>query len=124
MTNLRGSRSVCGSRPKADITVYLSRQPETAYRFRAVVRPPLVILMDEPLSSLDAKLRNRMRAEIIGLRIDTTFICVTHDRTEAMTFSDRIVIMKDGFIRQTGIPQEVFHHPHILFTAALIGIPG
>ena len=65
---------------------------------RAIVREPKVLLMDEPLSNLDAKLRNQMRAEIIKLRqrIDTTFIYVTHDQTEAMTLGDRIVIMKDG----------------------------
>ena len=76
--------------------------------------------MDEPLSNLDAKLRNQMRAEIIKLRerIDTTFIYVTHDQTEAMTLGDRIVIMKDGFIQQIGTPQEVFDHPANLFVAA------
>ena len=65
--------------------------------------------MDEPLSNLDAKLRNQMRAEIIKLRekIDTTFIYVTHDQVEAMTLGDRIVIMRDGFIQQIGTPQEV-----------------
>ena len=73
---------------------------------RAIVRDPQVFLMDEPLSNLDAKLRNQMRAEIIKLRqrINTTFIYVTHDQTEAMTLGDRIVIMKDGFIQQIGTP--------------------
>ena len=77
---------------------------------RAIVREPKVLLMDEPLSNLDAKLRNQMRAEIIKLRqrINTTFIYVTHDQTEAMTLGDRIVIMKDGFIQQVGTPTEVF----------------
>jgi len=81
--------------------------------------------MDEPLSNLDAKLRNQMRAEIIKLRerINTTFIYVTHDQTEAMTLGDRIVIMKDGFIQQIGTPQEVFHHPYNLFVAGFIGAP-
>ena len=81
--------------------------------------------MDEPLSNLDAKLRNQMRAEIIKLRqrIDTTFIYVTHDQTEAMTLGDRIVIMKDGFIQQIGTPQEVFDHPANLFVAGFIGTP-
>jgi multiple sugar transport system ATP-binding protein len=81
--------------------------------------------MDEPLSNLDAKLRNQMRAEIIKLRqkIDTTFIYVTHDQTEAMTLGDRIVIMKDGFIQQIGTPQEVFDHPANLFVAGFIGMP-
>ena len=86
---------------------------------------PLVLLMDEPLSNLDAKLRNQMRAELIKLRerIDTTFIYVTHDQTEAMTLGDRIVIMKDGFIQQIGTPQEVFDHPANLFVAGFIGTP-
>ena len=81
--------------------------------------------MDEPLSNLDAKLRNQMRAEIIKLRqrIDTTFIYVTHDQTEAMTLGDRIVIMKDGVIQQIGTPQEVFDHPTNLFVAGFIGTP-
>ncbi|MBP3634384.1 MAG: TOBE domain-containing protein, partial [Oscillospiraceae bacterium] len=92
---------------------------------RAIVRSPQVMLMDEPLSNLDAKLRNQMRAEIIKLRqrIDTTFVYVTHDQTEAMTLGDRIVIMRDGFIQQIGTPQEVFDHPSNLFVAGFIGSP-
>ena len=83
------------------------------------------MLMDEPLSNLDAKLRNEMRAEIIKLRqrIDTTFMYVTHDQTEAMTLGDRIVIMKDGYIQQIGTPQDVFNHPANLFVAGFIGMP-
>ena len=81
--------------------------------------------MDEPLSNLDAKLRNQMRAEIILLRqhLDTTFVYVTHDQTEAMTLGDRIVIMKDGFIQQIGTPEEVFERPGNLFVAEFIGAP-
>ncbi len=92
---------------------------------RAIVWEPQVFLMDEPLSNLDAKLRNQMRAEIIKLRqrVNTTFVYVTHDQTEAMTLGDRIVIMKDGFIQQTGTPNEVFHHPANLFVAGFIGTP-
>ena len=92
---------------------------------RAIVRNPQVFLMDEPLSNLDAKLRNQMRAEIIKLRkrINTTFIYVTHDQTEAMTLGDRIVIMKEGYIQQVGTPQEVFIHPANLFVAGFIGTP-
>ena len=92
---------------------------------RAIVREPQVFLMDEPLSNLDAKLRNQMRSEIIKLRqkINTTFIYVTHDQTEAMTLGDRIVIMRDGFIQQIGTPQEVFDHPANLFVAGFIGTP-
>ena len=115
------------------ITEYLSRKPKALSGGqrqrvaigRAIVRAPKVMLMDEPLSNLDAKLRNQMRAEIIKLRhrIDTTFIYVTHDQTEAMTLGDRIVIMKDGFIMQIGTPQEVFNHPDNLFVAGFIGSP-
>ena len=92
---------------------------------RAIVRSPQVFLMDEPLSNLDAKLRNQMRTEIIKLRsrINTTFIYVTHDQTEAMTLGDRIVIMKDGLIQQVGTPQAVFDHPANLFVAGFIGTP-
>ena len=116
-----------------DITQYLSRKPKALSGGqrqrvaigRAIVRDPQVMLMDEPLSNLDAKLRNQMRAEIIKLRerINTTFIYVTHDQTEAMTLGDRIVIMKDGFIQQIGTPQEVFSHPYNLFVAGFIGSP-
>ena len=92
---------------------------------RAMVRDSKVFLMDEPLSNLDAKLRNQMRAEIILLRqqLDTTFVYVTHDQTEAMTLGDRIVIMKDGFIQQVGTPEEVFDRPGNLFVAEFIGAP-
>ena len=115
------------------ITEYLDRKPKALSGGqrqrvaigRAIVREPKVLLMDEPLSNLDAKLRNQMRAEIIKLRqrIDTTFIYVTHDQTEAMTLGDRIVIMKDGFIQQIGTPQEVFDHPANVFVAGFIGMP-
>ncbi len=115
------------------ITEYLDRKPKALSGGqrqrvaigRAIVREPKVLLMDEPLSNLDAKLRNQMRAEIIKLRqrINTTFIYVTHDQTEAMTLGDRIVIMKDGVIQQIGTPQEVFEHPANLFVAGFIGVP-
>ncbi len=115
------------------ITEYLDRKPKALSGGqrqrvaigRAIVREPKVLLMDEPLSNLDAKLRNQMRAEIIKLRqrIETPFIYVTHDQTEAMTLGDRIVIMKDGFIQQIGTPQEVFDHPINLFVAGFIGTP-
>ena len=92
---------------------------------RAIVREPQVFLMDEPLSNLDAKLRTQMRAEILMLRerINTTFVYVTHDQTEAMTLGDRIVIMKDGVIQQVGTPQEVFAHPANQFVGGFIGTP-
>ena len=115
------------------ITEYLERKPKALSGGqrqrvaigRAIVRNPQVLLMDEPLSNLDAKLRNQMRAEIIKLRsrINTTFLYVTHDQTEAMTLGDRIVIMRDGFIQQIGTPQEVFNHPTNLFVASFIGTP-
>ena len=116
-----------------DITQYLERKPKALSGGqrqrvaigRAIVRDPKVMLMDEPLSNLDAKLRNEMRAEIIKLRqrINTTFMYVTHDQTEAMTLGDRIVIMKDGYIQQIGTPQDVFNHPANLFVAGFIGMP-
>ena len=116
-----------------DITQFLDRKPKALSGGqrqrvaigRAIVRSPKVLLMDEPLSNLDAKLRNQMRAEIIKLRekIDTTFIYVTHDQVEAMTLGDRIVIMRDGYIQQIGTPQEVFNHPANLFVAGFIGMP-
>ena len=92
---------------------------------RAIVREPKAFLMDEPLSNLDAKLRNQMRTELIKLRqrIQTTFVYVTHDQTEAMTLGDRIVIMKDGFVHQIGTPRAVFQHPANLFVAGFIGTP-
>ena len=115
------------------ITQYLDRKPKALSGGqrqrvaigRAIVREPKVLLMDEPLSNLDAKLRNEMRAEIIKLRqrINTTFVYVTHDQTEAMTLADRIVIMKDGFIQQIGTPQEVFDHPINIVVAGFIGTP-
>ena len=115
------------------ITEYLTRKPralsggqrQRVAIGRAIVRESNVFLMDEPLSNLDAKLRNQMRAEIILLRqkLQTTFIYVTHDQTEAMTLGDRIVIMKDGFIQQVGTPTEVFDQPENLFVAEFIGAP-
>lgn len=115
------------------ITQYLTRKPralsggqrQRVAIGRAMVRDSKVFLMDEPLSNLDAKLRNQMRAEIILLRqkINTTFIYVTHDQTEAMTLGDRIVIMKDGYIMQVGSPSQVFDMPDNLFVAEFIGAP-
>ena len=115
------------------LTPYLNRKPralsggqrQRVAIGRAMVRNAKVFLMDEPLSNLDAKLRNQMRAEIILLRqkLDTTFVYVTHDQTEAMTLGDRIVIMRDGFIEQVGTPTEVFEQPHNIFVAEFIGAP-
>ncbi|MBS4537423.1 sn-glycerol-3-phosphate ABC transporter ATP-binding protein UgpC [Clostridium sp. D2Q-11] len=92
---------------------------------RAIVRNPKVFLMDEPLSNLDAKLRVQTRTEISKLhkKLQTTFIYVTHDQTEAMTMGDRIVIMKDGIIQQADTPQNVYEHPSNVFVAGFIGSP-
>ena len=115
------------------ITEYLMRKPralsggqrQRVAIGRAMVRDAKVFLMDEPLSNLDAKLRNQMRAEIILLRqkLNTTFVYVTHDQTEAMTLGDRIVIMQNGYIEQVGTPTEVFEMPKNLFVAEFIGAP-
>jgi len=93
---------------------------------RAIVRNPKVFLMDEPLSNLDAKLRVQMRTEIAKLhqRLNATIIYVTHDQTEAMTMADKIIIMKDGIVQQTGKPQEVYDYPNNMFVAGFIGSPA
>lgn len=92
---------------------------------RAMVRTPSVFLLDEPLSNLDAKLRTSMRSEISKLhkRLDTTFVYVTHDQTEAMTMGDRICVMKDGYIQQFDTPQNLYEYPDNLFVAGFIGSP-
>lgn len=92
---------------------------------RAMVRNPAVFLLDEPLSNLDAKLRTAMRSEISKLhkKLDTTFVYVTHDQTEAMTMGDRIVVMKDGIIMQNDTPQMLYDYPDNLFVAGFIGSP-
>ncbi len=133
MNNEEIHKRVCNAAEILGITEYLGRKPKALSGGqrqrvaigRAIVRDPAVFLMDEPLSNLDAKLRNQMRSEIILLRkrVDTTFIYVTHDQTEAMTLGDRIVVLKDGWIMQVGTPQEVFDTPHNLFVAGFIGSP-
>ena len=92
---------------------------------RAIVRDPKVFLLDEPLSNLDAKLRASMRAELSKLheRLQTTFIYVTHDQTEAMTMGTRIVVMKDGFVQQIAAPSVLYDAPANLFVAKFIGSP-
>ncbi len=92
---------------------------------RAIVREPLVFLMDEPLSNLDAKLRVQMRTEIGKLhkRLQATFIYVTHDQVEAMTMGSRIIVMKDGFIQQIDAPTELYNNPANMFVAGFIGSP-
>lgn len=92
---------------------------------RAMVRDPKVFLFDEPLSNLDAKLRVAMRGEIVALHknLETTFIYVTHDQTEAMTMGDRIAVMNDGIVEQFDTPGNLYHNPKNLFVAAFIGSP-
>ena len=117
-----------------DIEKYLDRKPKAlsggqrqrVALGRAMVREPEVFLLDEPLSNLDAKLRTQMRAEITRLHkeLQTTFVYVTHDQTEAMTMADRIVVMKDGVIQQTDTPQNLYKHPCNMFVAGFIGTPG
>jgi len=92
---------------------------------RAIVREPKVFLMDEPLSNLDAKLRVQMRTEITKLhqKLQTTFVYVTHDQTEAMTLGTRIVVMKDGLAMQVDSPANLYNKPQNLFVAGFIGSP-
>src|SRR5881398_1126583 len=93
---------------------------------RAIVRHPQVFLFDEPLSNLDAKLRVQMRVELKRLhdRLETTAIYVTHDQVEAMTLGDRVVVMKDGVVKQVGEPLELYERPANRFVAGFIGSPA
>ena len=112
---------------------YLSRKPkelsggqrQRVALGRAMVRDPAVFLLDEPLSNLDAKLRTEMRSQISALhkRLQTTFVYVTHDQTEAMTMGDRIVVMKDGVIQQVDTPHNLYNNPCNKFVAGFIGSP-
>ena len=92
---------------------------------RAIVRDPKVFLLDEPLSNLDAKLRNTMRKELAELhkKLNATMIYVTHDQLEALTLADRMVVMKDGYIQQVGTPKEIYEHPSNVYVASFIGTP-
>ncbi len=93
---------------------------------RAIVRNPEVFLFDEPLSNLDASLRQAMRMEIGHLhkQLGATMIYVTHDQIEAMTLADKIVVLKDGLVQQIGSPMDLFHHPENAFVAGFIGAPS
>ena len=114
-----------------DLTQYLNRKPkqlsggqrQRVALGRAMVRNPKVFLMDEPLSNLDAKLRVQMRSEIKKLhkKLDTTFIYVTHDQTEALTMGDRIVVLDKGVIQQVDTPQNIYSNPANTFVAGFIG---
>ncbi len=93
---------------------------------RAIVREPLVFLMDEPLSNLDAKLRVETRANLIKLhqRLQTTVIYVTHDQVEAMTMGHRIAVLRDGILQQLDTPQQLYDRPSNMFVAGFIGSPA
>ena len=100
-------------------------QRQRAALARAIVRDPRVFLMDEPLSNLDAKLRQSMRVQIkhIQRELKTTTVYVTHDQIEAMTLADRIVIMESGLVQQVGTPDEIYNNPSNAFVAGFIGSP-
>ncbi len=116
-----------------DLTDYLDRKPkqlsggqrQRVALGRAIVRNPKVFLMDEPLSNLDAKLRVQMRSEIKKLheKLQTTFIYVTHDQTEALTMGDRIVVLNKGKIQQVDSPDEIYNNPKNTFVAGFVGSP-
>lgn len=93
---------------------------------RAMVKKPKVFIFDEPLSNLDAKLRNQMRTELIQLhkRLGTTFVYVTHDQIEAMSMGDEIIVMNNGVIQQADSPLKLYHDPENIFTAQFIGTPA
>ncbi|NRS47763.1 ABC transporter ATP-binding protein [Brevibacillus sp. HB2.2] len=115
------------------LTDYLKRKPsqlsggqrQRVALARAMVKKPKVFLMDEPLSNLDAKLRNQMRVELTSLhkQLGSTFIYVTHDQVEAMTMGDQIVVMNDGHIMQVATPMDLYQEPENLFVAQFIGSP-
>ena len=116
-----------------DLGEYLDRKPkqlsggqrQRVALGRAIVRNPKVFLMDEPLSNLDAKLRVQMRSEIKKLheKLQTTFIYVTHDQTEALTMGDSIVVLDKGKIQQAGRPEEIYNNPANTFVAGFVGSP-
>lgn len=116
------------------LSEYLHRKPLTlsggqrqrVALCRAIVREPKVFLLDEPLSNLDAKLRGKIKTEIVRLQksLETTMIYVTHDQNEAMTMADRIVVMKDGYIQQIGTPEDIYNFPANTFVATFIGTPA
>lgn len=116
-----------------DLTEYLDRKPkqlsggqrQRVALGRAIVRSPKVFLMDEPLSNLDAKLRVQMRSEIKKLheKLQTTFIYVTHDQTEALTMGDRIVVLDKGIIQQVDNPENIYYSPENTFVGGFLGSP-
>ncbi|MEJ1999972.1 MAG: sn-glycerol-3-phosphate ABC transporter ATP-binding protein UgpC [Maritimibacter sp.] len=116
-----------------NLTEYLDRKPsqlsggqrQRVAMGRAIVRDPALFLFDEPLSNLDAKLRNQMRIEIKALqrRLGVTSVYVTHDQVEAMTMADRIIVLNGGRIEQIGTPSEIYHNPASTFVASFMGAP-
>jgi len=126
-------RRVREAAKKLDIEQYLDRKPKAlsggqrqrVALGRAMVRNPAVFLLDEPLSNLDAKLRTSMRTELIKLhkQLETTFVYVTHDQTEAMTMGDRIVVMSNAVVQQIDTPQNLYDSPRNVFVAGFIGSP-
>ncbi len=126
-------KKVLSAAKMLDIENFLNRKPralsggqrQRVALGRAMVREPSVFLLDEPLSNLDAKLRTEMRSRILMLhkKLETTFVYVTHDQTEAMTMADRIVVMKDGVVQQFDTPQMLYNHPKNMFVAGFIGSP-
>lgn len=124
---------VYGAAEILGITDYLRKKPkemsggqrQRVALGRAIVREPKVMLLDEPLSNLDAKLRTQMRSEIVKLhnKLQTTFIYVTHDQVEAMTMGTRIVVMRDGFVQQIDTPKNLYQNPANKFVAGFIGTP-
>ncbi len=126
-------RKVAEAAAMLNLDEYLDRKPsqlsggqrQRVAMGRAIVRDPSLFLFDEPLSNLDAKLRNQMRIEIKALqrRLGVTSIYVTHDQVEAMTMADRIIVMNAGRIEQIGTPAEIYHHPASTFVASFMGAP-
>src|SRR5450756_109519 len=117
-----------------DLQEYLDRRPKAlsggqrqrVAMGRAIVRSPQVFLMDEPLSNLDAKLRVQTRSQIASLtrRLGVTTVYVTHDQTEALTMGDRIAVLKDGVLQQTGTPHDMYERPANIFVGGFIGSPA
>jgi multiple sugar transport system ATP-binding protein len=128
------SKKVSEAADRLGITDYLDQLPgalsggqqQRVAIGRAIVRNPDILLMDEPLSSLDAKLRVQLRSEIAELhrKLGTTIIYVTHDQTEAMILGDVLVVMNEGSMQQTGAPREIFDDPSNLFVAGFMGVPS
>ncbi len=127
-------KNVKAAAERFSLTEYLNRKPanlsggqkQRVALGRTVVRDPKIFLMDEPLSNLDAKLREKTRGEIVKLQksLNTTTIYVTHDQIEAMTMADRIVVMSMGYVQQIGTPLDIYNYPNNLFVAGFIGMPN